>query len=155
MNILERLRLRFRPPRMDDRSFGPLVFMYIPNDPQSSYWEGEWLFPPTGTRVSISLPGGIEGPAAESRDFMLSRAREFDRIMELARPKLAEVVRSYLSRPLSDDIWSDLELAGFDVEDPKAFPIEWSVSFETIGDRWLGIIVPFAGSEPQDAVVDT
>ena len=104
VNILESLRLRFRPPRLDDRSFGPLVFMYIPNDPDNSYWEAEWLFPPTGSRVSISLPGGIDRPGAESRDFMLSRGREFDQIMELARPKLAEVLRSYLSRPLFDDI---------------------------------------------------
>ena len=32
---------------------------------------------------------------------------------------------------------------------------ELYVGFETIGDRWLGITIPFHGDEPQDPIVDT
>jgi hypothetical protein len=48
-----------------------------------------------------------------------------------------------------------VKLAGFDVEDPKARPLERDISFETTGEKWLGIVIPFRGDTPQEAVVDT
>ena len=47
------------------------------------------------------------------------------------------------------------EVAGFDVEDATQDPLRWDVAFETTGEKWLGISVPFIGDEPQTAVVDT
>jgi hypothetical protein len=60
-----------------------------------------------------------------------------------------------LLQELPQDIFTSVKLAGFGVEDPKADPIEWDVSFETTGQKWLGIRVPFTGDTPQEAVVDT
>jgi len=34
-------------------------------------------------------------------------------------------------------------------------PITWDVMFETTGEKWLAITVPFVGDSPQDPVVDT
>jgi hypothetical protein len=31
----------------------------------------------------------------------------------------------------------------------------WDVGFETTGEKWLGITIPFVGDRPQDPVVDT
>ena len=45
-----------------DPDFGRLLYMHIAPDPAKSYWEAEWLFPPTGTRIAIGLPGTKEGP---------------------------------------------------------------------------------------------
>ena len=81
MGLLAELRLRFRPRRRQDPVFGKLQYMYIPRDPDESYWEGEWLFPPTGTRVTITLPGGLEGPRETGRAFYLQLANDFDRIV--------------------------------------------------------------------------
>ncbi|MCU0694287.1 MAG: hypothetical protein MUF54_23095 [Polyangiaceae bacterium] len=153
--MIDRLKLRFRPPRLDDPEFGPLLFMYIANDPDRSYWEAEWLFPPVGYRVSIGLPGNASGPLPESRSFLLARVAEFDRTMELVRPLLDSVFREWLRRPLGLDTWANVKLAGFGFEDPRAEPVEWDVAFETTGERWLGITVPFVGNSPQDPVVDT
>jgi len=33
--------------------------------------------------------------------------------------------------------------------------MHWDVSFETIGDKWIGIIIPFIGDTAQKAIVDT
>ncbi len=46
---------------------GRLLYMHIKRDPAKSYWEGEWVFPPTVTTISIGLPGAKEGPSPESR----------------------------------------------------------------------------------------
>ena len=73
--LIERLKLQFRPPRLDDPEFGPLRFMYIPNAPEKSYWEAEWLFPPVDYKVSISLPGGAIGPLPESAVLSLGTSR--------------------------------------------------------------------------------
>jgi hypothetical protein len=156
MGLLKQLQLRFRPPRRDDKDFGPLVYMYIPHAPERSYWEGEWLFPATKTPVAIALRGTVEGgPDAQSRAFYLSLPERFDRIMELARPSLDCVCREWLGRPLNADVWGDVKLAGFSVEDPGAVPASWDVSFETSGEKWLGITVPFVGDHPEDPIVDT
>lgn len=153
---LARLKLRLKPPRKVDPAFGPMVFMYIANEPSRSYWEAaEWLFPPRGHTVTVSLPGDERGPSQAARDFMLGRVRDFERTIDVARPRLDQVFRRWLGRPVADDLWQDLKLAGFDVQDPTAEPIEWDISFETTRTRWLGISVPFVGDVPHDPVVDT
>jgi len=48
-----------------------------------------------------------------------------------------------------------MKLAGFGVEDMSGSPPRWDISFETTGDKWLGITIPFTGDVPQDPVVDT
>ncbi len=155
MGFLDRLKLRLRPPRLDDPDFGPLLFMYISHSPEKSYWEAEWKFPPVGYEVSIALPGDKTGPTPQGRAFYLSRAAEFDRIISLVRPQLDAVCREWLGRPLADDIWADVKLAGFGVEDPTASPLSWDVAFETVGKRWLGITIPIVEDSIQKPVVDT
>jgi hypothetical protein len=129
--------------------------MFIPNAPERSYWECEWRFPNTGSVVSVGLPGSEDGPTADSRRFYLGLPERFDRIMAAARPKLEQVFMTWLQQELPEDILSVVKLTGFGVEDPRAQPIEWDVAFETTGDKWLGITIPFVGEEPQEAVVDT
>jgi hypothetical protein len=67
---------------------GPLLFMYIPRDPSKSYWEGEWLFPPTGTKIAIGLPGSVEGPVDAGRRFYLVPPARFEEIVRRAQPSL-------------------------------------------------------------------
>ena len=59
------------------------------------------------------------------------------------------------SRNLPQDIFTVVKLAGFGVENPKAQPVEWDVSFETTGEKWLGITIPFVGDMAQEALVNT
>ena len=155
MKQLKKQRLQLRPPKIDDPDFGQLTFMYISNHPEHSYWEAEWIFPPTGTPVSIGLDGDESGPRPDTREWHLDLPSRFDRILELARPGLAKVFKSWLRQDLPEDIFTAMKLSGFGVEDPRAQPITWDVSFETIGDTWLGITIPFQGEEPKDATVDT
>lgn len=155
MGLLKALTLRFRPPRLQDPAFGRLLYMYVPRDPSRSYWEGEWLFPPTGTKVAISLPGTLEGPSDSGRAFYLKLPEEFALIVQRVRPVLDRVFLEWIGRPLSADLWQDVTLAGFGVEDPGVVPTVWDVGFETNGEKWLGITVPFVGDRPQDPVVDT
>jgi hypothetical protein len=155
MGSLHNLKLRFSPPRIADPDFGSLRFMFIPNAPERSYWECEWKFPETGTEISIGLPGGESGPLPESRQFYLSLAVRFDQILAAARPQLQEVFRTWLRQDLPQDIFTVDKLAGFGLEDAKAQPVQWDISFETTGDRWLGIVIPFVGGTAQKATVDT
>ena len=155
MGIFHNLKLRLLPPRITDPDFGHLIFMYIPNAPERSYWECEWRFPKTGTEISIGLPGGESGPTAEARQFYLGLPGRFEQILASVRPQLQEVFRTWLQQDLPQDIFTVTRLAGFGLEDPRARPVRWDVSFETIGDKWLGITIPFVGDIAQNAVVDT
>jgi len=155
MNIFRRLKLQFRPPKLSDPDFGQLLFMYISNYPERSYWECEWLFPPTNTVISIGLPGDESGPLPESRQWHLDLIPRFPSILELAKPKLEDVFESQLNKTLPANIFTAVKLAGFAVEDPRANPVEWDIAFETIGENWLGITIPFIGDEPQDPEIDT
>lgn len=129
--------------------------MFIAKAPHRSYWEGAWKFPKTGSSVSISLRGDEHGPTPESRHFYLGLPERLDQILDAARPKLQQVFVEWLHRELPDDIFDALNLAGFDVEDPNGEPLRWDIRFETKGEKWLGITVPFVADEAQDAVVDT
>jgi len=155
MNIFHSLRLLFKPPKINDPEFGQLRFMYISNHPERSYWECEWKFPPTGTTVFIALDGNEAGPLPEFRQWHLDLINRYPKILELAKPELAKVFRSWFEQDLPSDIFTVVKLSGFSVEDPRSVPVEWSISFETTGDKWLGIAIPFVGDEPRDAVVDT
>lgn len=155
MGILHNLKMRFSPPRIFDPDFGILLFMFIPNAPEQSYWECEWKFPKTGTEISIGLPGDERGPLPEARQFYLSLPRRFEQIIEAARPQLQEVFREWLQRDLPGDIFTVTKLAGFGLEDATAQPVKWNISFETTSDKWLGIIIPFVGDTAQKATVET
>jgi hypothetical protein len=155
MGILHNLKMRFSPPRLTDPDFGGLLFIFIPNAPERSYWECEWKFAKTGTVISIALPGDERGPLPEARQFYLSLPGRFDQILATARPQLEEVFREWLQQDLPQDIFTVVKLAGFGLEDAKQQPVHWDISFETTGDKWLGIIIPFIGDTAQKATVDT
>ena len=155
MGWMDHVLAPFRPRRLDDPTFGRLLYMHVRRDPSKSYWEGEWLFPPTQTRIFVGLPGGETGPTPAARAFFLALPARFEAIVNAVRPPLDEVFRRWLRRPIGEDLWTDVQLTGFGVEDPSATPPEWDVSFETTGEKWLGITVPFIGVVAQEAVVDT
>lgn len=155
MNIVKSLKLRFRPPKKQDPDFGQLTFMYIPNRPDRSYWETEWPFSPTGTLVSIGLEGDESGPRPVTRQWHLGLPSRFPRILQLAKPELVKVFKLWLDQELPEDIFSAVRLSGFGVEDPQAHPLHWDISFETTGEKWLGITIPFVGDEAKEAIVDT
>lgn len=155
MGFLQNLKLWLSPPRIEDPDFGSLLYMYVSNFPERSYWEGEWTFPKTGTPVSIAVDGGQEGPFPEARQFYLDLPARFEQIIAAARPKLQQVLKTWLNQELPQDIFTVVKLTGFDLENLKSNPPQWNISFETIGEKWLGITIPFHGDAPQDAVVDT
>ncbi|HMW70833.1 MAG TPA: hypothetical protein PKD17_03385 [Cellvibrionaceae bacterium] len=105
--------------------------------------------------MSIGLPGTDVGPSPESRAFFLALPDRFEAILEAARPKLSPIFRNWLDREVPENLFSELKLAGFGLEDPKASPVEWDIAFETTGDKWLGITVPFIGDCAQEPTVDT
>jgi hypothetical protein len=155
MGILHNLKLRLSPPRITDPDFGRLIFIFTPNEPEQSYWECEWTFPKTGTVISIALRGGESGPLPEARKFYLGVLERFEQILAAARPELGRVFKSWLQQDLPANIFTVVKLSGFGVEDLKTQPIEWDISFETTGEKWLGITIPFVGDEAQEAVIDT
>jgi hypothetical protein len=155
MNIFKSLKLQFRPPKMDDPDFGQLTFIYISNHPERSYWEAEWIFPPTGTSVCIGLDGDESGPRPDTREWHLELPSRFPQILELARHPLSRVLKSWPNQNLPENIFSIVALSGFGVIDPLIQPVEWDISFETTGDKWLSITIPFVGHEPKEPVVDT
>ena len=155
MGILRNIRLRFSPPRLQDPEFGPMRFMFIPHAPARSYWEAEWRFPPTNTDISIGVGGDENGPRADARAFYLALPAQFEQLMARVRPALDKVFQQWYSRPMANDLWQDVKLAGFGVDDLDAKPPKWDVSFEAIGEKWLGITVPIDGDRVLDAVVDT
>ena len=160
MNFFKSLKQKLFPPevRLVDPQFGDLLFMNVPKRPEESYWEGEWNFPPTESTIGISLPGDSQGPFAESREFYLSLPSKFEGVLKMVRPKLEKVYEDWLEKDLPQNIFDDLELTGFNLENPRSKPIQWEICFETKGDLpWLGIGIHFQGDELEDAdaVVDT
>jgi hypothetical protein len=96
--------------------------MFIPNAPERSYWECEWLFPKTASVISIALPGSEYGPSALARCFYLELPRRFDRALAAARPRLQEAFRDWLKQEMPEDMFAVVKLAGFNVEDPEVEP---------------------------------
>ena len=149
------MKLWLSPPKIVDPIFGDLVFMHTEKRPERSYWEGEWTLPGSGYSVGISLRGGERGPSEDSRRFYLSLPDRIEQIVERCRPPLARVFREWLNKDLPDDLFQELKLTGFNVDDPKGHPLHWSVWFETTGEKWLGIEIPFIDDAAGDAEVDT
>jgi hypothetical protein len=155
MGFVRNLKLRLSPPRMTDPEFGNLIFMYISKFPERSYWECEWIFPPTGSPVAIALRGGETGPEQNSKQFYNSLPGRFPQIMSLCRPQLEQVFKQWLNQPLPENGFEVLKLSGFGLEDVAKQPVQWDVSFETTGEKWLGITIPFVGDIAGEAIVDT
>ncbi len=155
MRFLHNLKLWLSPPKMTDPDFGNLTFMHIGKHPERSYWEGEWMFPRTGTVVGITLRGGERGPDNEARQFYLGLPARFDTIRIACRPSLEQVFRNWRGGHVPQDVFTAVKLTGFGVEDPQELPIRWEVGFETTDGDWLGITIPFVGDRPNEPLVDT
>jgi hypothetical protein len=155
MSLIGRLKGWVPPPKKTDPDFGQILFMHMAGNPAASYWEAEWTFPKTGTMISIALPGDEWGPYPESREFYLRLPERFDEILRAVRPVLDSVFRTRLGVDLPADIFCAVKLGGFGLENPRVQPIEWDMEFETLGDEWLGITIPFVGNSPRAPVVDT
>jgi len=155
MGFLHNMKLRLSPPKIVDPVFGKLVFMPIEKRPELSYWEGEWKLPGPGYSVGIFLPGGEDGPTKDSRRFYLDLSNRIERVLEGCRLPLAKVFREWLNRDLPEDMFSELKLTGVSVEDPNGHPLQWSVCFETTGEKWLGITVQFVDDVTGDVEIDT
>ena len=137
MGALHNLRLRWFPLRIVDRDFEILRFIYISRGVCRSYWECDWKFPGTGTVIAISLPGDEDGPTPQARQFYLGLAARFGEILEILRPELKKVFREWIHSELPSDTFSQLELSGFDLEDPGGDPRRWNVSFNGRDRRYL------------------
>jgi hypothetical protein len=142
---------------IDDATFGRLTY-----SDYDSIWYGRWRFPPSGTTVAISLPGDRHGPLPGIKDFFKELPDRFESILSSVRPRLDEIFRRWLRRPISDSLWDDLELVRFSVEDPEAQPPEWSMHFELADkdcdeedeeDEWLEITVFLSGDSREAAIV--
>lgn len=166
--LMGRVLSPFQRQVVDDATFGRLRrFTAVPEPgaPPSAYssiWYGTWHFPPSGTNVSICLPGGRRGPLPAVRDFFEDLPNRFDSILSTIRPQLDEIFRRWLQRPLSESLWDDLELTRFIIVDPSVRPLEWNMQFELTyneGDEedeegeYLEITVSLVGDSPQVAIV--
>jgi hypothetical protein len=101
--------------------------------------------PANWQHCGITLCGDESGPQPEFRRFYLELPGRFNEILAACRPVLEEVYRDELQKALPTDIFTALKVAGFRVEDPNEQPVHWEVSFESTGDEYLGISIPFAG----------
>ena len=155
MAFVHNMKLWLFPPRIVDPDFGTLVFMRNRKHPERSYWEGTWKVPGPECLVGIYLPGGEDGPGEHARSFYLKLPDRMEQILERCRPPLAKIFREALDRDLPEDMFSQLKLTGFDVDEPNSHPLLWSVSFETTGEKWLGIRIPFVNDAAGDAELDT
>ena len=124
-------------------------------DVGKSYWECECVFPPTATPISVVLPGDESGPFAEARAIYLAVIEEFDELVARALPAIGKAYREWTGRALSENVRDDLELSGLAIDSPFADGLSrWQVTFETVGEQWIGITIPFIDGIPQEAVVD-
>ncbi len=110
------------------------------------------MFPKTGSAVVIAPLGAESGPTHEAREFYLGLRERFDQILPACCPRLQQVFYEWL---LPQGIFTVLTLSGFGIENPKEEPVHWDISFETKGDKWLGITIPFVGEAAMEAEVDT
>lgn len=74
--------------------------------------------------------------------------------MERAKPELAKVFKNWLRKELPEDLFKVLKFSGAEVVDPDSHPVEWELSFETTSGTWLGIVIPFKGSQVGEAVIE-
>lgn len=155
MSIFHNLKSWLSPTRRVDKDFGSLLYVHISHAPDGSYWEGEWEFPSTRTPVTICLPGDESGPTAESRDFYLALPMRFEQIVATCRPIVEKVFQEWLHQPLPEDLFTAVRLVGFSLEDTRESPFRWEISFETTGDKWLSIAIPFVGDSAAEPLVDT
>lgn len=155
MSIFAKLYSFWAPPRLRDPAFGDLVFIRIPEHPERSYWECEWSFPVTGTDIAIAIPGTEKGLDPIAREFFLALPERFQFFITQCLSPLQEVWLMWFERDLPSDLFSVLSLAGIGITSLGGSAVEWEVSFETTGEKWLGITVPFIGDQPQPATVET
>ena len=100
MRIFHNLKSWLSPTRRGDKDFGSLLYVHASDTPDGSFWEGESVFSPTGTAVTICLPGDESGPTPESREFYLGLPMRFEQIIAACRPRIAKVFQEWLHHPL-------------------------------------------------------
>jgi hypothetical protein len=157
MSLVKSLRMLFFPPKIVDPVFGKMRFMYISSNPTRSYWECEdWLFPPTNSRIGLSLDGGEDGPKEEFRQFYLNLVPRFESLVRIARPSIEKGYAQFVEKRLPEDLFEALRFTAFHIEKMDGKNTEWNMMFETRSDDyWYAFTIPFVGDTPGEAIVDS
>lgn len=146
-------------PTINDPVFGELTFRYLKHCPHKSYWLGTIPFEPTGSIITIALPGNSDGPNEQARQFAIEAGKRFRRIKQLVSPKLRAALLKYSGRPEKDipeNLFDWVKLVSIDIADATSEPIDWEIAFEAKPCiNWCFISIPMESDVAHDAVVDT
>jgi hypothetical protein len=89
--MFRKLLDRFRPVRVEDPFFGPLLYMKMPRD-RLSYWEGARRFAATGktAEVFIDAASPTEPPMQAQRDFFRRLETDYPEVCSIVADAFAE-----------------------------------------------------------------
>jgi hypothetical protein len=148
MGLLDWLRNRFSPTRIEDPVFGSILDM-------GGYWEGKGHFPPTRGTIEWFVEADALGPGEAQRDALRAIVERY--------PSLEPAVHELLRREIA--AWSEgtsshprdgTTLAWISVPAQLSAAMEWEIGFESTIEGTPHFTVHLVGWQPTGEVgIDT
>jgi len=135
MGILSNLLNKFRPIEIDDKFFGHLIYMKMPQG-RISYWEASRVFSPTGQEIElfIDAPAPEQPPDELQRQFLLSIESKYKEILLSVEAVLRPQFEEWTRKPLSGTLDTEFTMTSFSIPYAALHDAEWEMSFDSRTD---------------------
>jgi hypothetical protein len=143
---------------LKDPDFGLIRYVEASDD-EEGFWQmdDDWDLPEEKAKVSCCvIPGDINGPFVEARQFLLLKKENLSKLWLLCEDELHEQIKVWypndIGRPPQDIFF----IASLALDGVKQNSNGWEVSFESRDDfRWTFMSFQFQGNELVSGSVDT
>jgi hypothetical protein len=151
--VFKRFFDRFKPVRLEDPFFGPLLYMKMPRD--KSYWEGWRNFSPLDKKVEVFIDAAspAEATSEPQRHFFRGIERDYRSICA----DIGDVFRAddWAERLMPGTFEEDFSLGSLSIPLCRETDEEWDMSFDALRDDRFSLWVTLRGRVVRHIAVDS
>jgi hypothetical protein len=141
-----------------DPDFGEISFFPSAPEGRVGIWQmhDAWDHRAEFAKVLCSsIPGTMEGPYPEARDFLLRKKGEIPGLWTLCAAELERARSRWPRLPGNVPLTECFVLTSLSLDEPMTQPPAWSVGFESLGSFWVHVDVQLVGDQVTGHSCDT
>ncbi|NOS93682.1 MAG: hypothetical protein HOP30_17325 [Cyclobacteriaceae bacterium] len=136
-----------KPPTIQDPFFGTLRWMGF-KDASKKYFECSGMFAPTKETIGYIIEADASGPTTAQREFYQFIQANYDVLIEKAIPLIEKEYRQDMEEFKISNFKKEFKVSSLTIPRLENTPLDWDMSFESVGDEKHFFLIDFKDFEP-------
>ncbi len=136
-----------KPVTLQDSFFGQLHWMGS-KDPSKKYFIGSGMFAPTKETIEYIIEAEASGPTTAQHEFYQYIQTNYDALIEKAIPLIEKEFRQDMEEFKIRNFKKEFKVSSLTIPRLERTPLDWDMSFESIGDEKHFFLIDFKDFEP-------